>query len=381
MIKEVGKVEENANLREKIIAFVNEEVLPGADQRFADAVFPTEIVKKMGEQGLLRIGIPREYGGYGRNCMDFTVLMEEMAKACASTAVSLIPTYQVRWALLEFGSEEQKDDYIPQLTDGSKISAFAVTEKGAGSDVRAMKTRATHVGEGYVLNGVKSYITNGAQADILLVLAQTEEAGISAFIVEKGAVGYSTGRGHNSFGLRGGPHVDLIFNDCYVPAKNLVGKEGEGIKVVLKTLNFSRVGASSISIGIARAALEGAIDYAKNRSLFGGKVTDLQGLRWRIAELSTRLEAAKLLRDQAALIHDRGGSAVQAASMAKLFATQVATEIALETIQIVGASAVMEGSPYKRYLLDAKAYQIAGGSSEVLLNTIAGFILGKPDGK
>jgi len=368
-----NKLEE---LRLKVAGFAEKNVRPGASKRFQKFEFPREIFSKMGEAGITKTGFPREYGGDDTGCREFAVVMEEIARADSSAAVMLIPVYQVGRSILGFGSEEQKAAYLPPIIEGKKVGAFAVTETNAGSDVRALRTRAEKVNGGYLLNGKKAHITNAIDADIYIVFAQAGE-GLSAFIVEKGTEGFQTGNRELSMGFRGGYHGELIFKDCFVKEGNLLGEEGQGLKIVLETLNYSRVGAASVSIGIARAALDEAILYARERELFGKRLIDFQGQRWRIAELLTKLEAAKLLRDQAAQKHDKREKVVKEASMAKLFCTRVATEVVLEAIQIVGSHGVMVNEAFQRYLLDAKSYEIAGGSSETLLNTIANFSLGK----
>lgn len=366
---------EQTRFRQQVLEFVETEVKPQADHRFKEGKFPLDIYKKMYSASLLNIGIPAEYGGGGQGCRGFTILSEEIAIACALTAVTIIPYYQVAMALLMFGTEEQKAKFLFPLIQKGKIASFAVTEQLAGSDVRSMQTRATLEEKGYIINGSKSYITNGSSADIFIVFTKTSEDGLTAFILERGHPGFTVDGGVDSIGLRSGQHVTLMFNNCIVSTENLLGQVGKGLNIILRTLNYSRIGAASISIGIGRAAFEEALKYARGRTITGKSIIDFQGWRWRLAESATMLDAAVLLRDKATFLTDQGINAAKEAAMAKLHASRFATKLCLESMQMVGAPAVIVGSPFERYLLDAKSYELAGGSGEVLLNTVATLFL------
>ncbi len=293
----------------------------------------------------------------------------------AAVGVSLITIFQAQTMLRRFGAESLKKRYLPQFTDGL-LSSYALTEANHGSDIRKLDTGARREGDEWVIKGEKHFITSGSAAEFFIILAQTEN-GVSVFAVPREAEGVSIYKGPNSatFGLRNGPHMNVVFDDVRLPLDHLVGEEGKGVRQAATVLNYSRTLAGAISLGIARAAYEGALAFARDRIAFDSRVLEFQGIQWYFADMLTEIDAARLLIYRAAEALDRNEQIARWGSEAKLKASTVATQVATQAAQICGAYGIMENAPFGRYLRDAKAYEIAGGSNEILKNTIGKFLI------
>lgn len=351
--------------------FVAREIAPHADAIDRDDVYPTEIIRKLAKAGYTAVFMPEETGGGGRDYRHALTVFEEVSTASAAVGISLITILQAQTILRFFGPDSLKARYLPQLADGL-ISSYALTEANHGSDIRSLDTKAELRDGRWHLTGEKHFITSGSAAEFFIILAQTP-VGVSAFAVPADAKGVSSYIGRNSatFGLRNGPHVNLVLDDVTLPADHLVGVEGKGVRAAVTTLDYSRTVAAGISVGIARAAFDQALAHTQNRVIFDGKVFDKQGIQWYFADMLSSIDAARLLAYRAADALDAGVDITRYPSEAKLFAGRTATEVASLCIQVCGAYGVMENAPYGRFLRDAKAYEIAGGSAETLKNTIA----------
>jgi butyryl-CoA dehydrogenase len=303
--------EEQEMIRKMIRDFAEKDVAPLAAELDEKGEVPFENIKTMSRMGLMGLTAPEEYGGGGADTLSYVIVIEELSKACSSTAIVMaVQNSLVNYGLVKFGTEEQKQKYLPKLVTGEWISAFALTEPGAGSDAAAQLTTAVRDGDFYVLNGTKHFITNGGIADMVIVFAMTSKRrgarGISAFIVEKTFPGFSVGKAENKMGIRGSNTSELIFEDCRVPAENLLGKEGRGFRIAMIALDAGRIGVGAQAVGIAQAAFEAAVEYAKTREQFGAPISSFQAIQWMIADMATRIEAARLLVYQAALKKDAG---------------------------------------------------------------------------
>jgi len=359
---------------EQIAQFTREHVSPVADQLDRDDVYPTDILKRMAKEGLSSITLPREYGGQQKGFADAVALFEEVSVGSAAVGVSLITTFQAQTLLNLFGSESLKRRYLPQFCDGM-LASYALTEANHGSDIRTLDTKAVRDGDHWRLDGEKSFITSASAAEFFLVLAQSD-AGVSAFAVPRQTPGVELYAGENSatFGLRNGPHLNMRLRGVEIPLDHLVGTEGKGVRQAVTTLDYSRTLAAAISIGIARAAFDAALVYTSRRAAFDRKVIDFQGIQWYFAEMLAELDAARLLVYRAADALDAHEDIDRYGSAAKLVASEVATKVASQAIQVCGAYGVQESTSFGRYLRDAKAYEIAGGSKEVLKNTLAKYL-------
>jgi len=360
--------------------FAEKDVAPLAAELDEKGEVPFENIKTMGRLGLLGLTAPEEYGGCGADTISYVIAIEELSKACASTAIVMaVQNSLVNYGLAKFGTEEQKQKYLTRLVTGEWIGAFALTEPGAGSDAAAQRTTAVRDGDDYVLNGSKCFITNGGFADVVIVFAMTDKSrgtrGISAFIVEKTFPGFSVGKEENKMGIRGTNTSELIFEDCRVPAENLLGKEGQGFKIAMVTLDAGRIGVGAQAVGIAQAAFEAAAEYAKTREQFGGPISRLQAIQWMIADMATRIEAARLLVYNAALKKDSGERFTKEAAMAKLYASETAAFVVDCALQIHGGYGYMKEYPVERYYRDARITRIYEGTSEIQRLVIANQVL------
>jgi isovaleryl-CoA dehydrogenase len=329
---------------------------------------------KMAEMGLLGATISEEYGGAGMGCTESTLIMEELGKACASTTLSyLAHAILCTNNLFENASAEQKKKYLPPLISGEKLGAMAMTEPEAGSDALGLRTRAERKGSKYILNGSKTYITNGPYADVFVVYAKTgpSKKEISTFIVEKGFPGFRVGRKLKKMGMRASPTSELSFENCEVPVENLVGHENESVSHMMRNLNIERITISGISLGIAQASLDYSVGYAKERRQFGTPLSQFQMIQERLAEMATEITAARTLVFQSAKSYDKGDREMALGSMAKLFTAQMATRAAMESIQILGGYGYMKEYPVERYLRDAKLMEIGAGTNEIMRIIIA----------
>jgi alkylation response protein AidB-like acyl-CoA dehydrogenase len=351
--------------------FARTRVDPLAAELDREDLYPLDLVRFTAERGWNAMTLDAAYGGGGRPMTELLAVFEELSVASPILGISLITIFQSQRCIEMYGQESLKEQYLPRYADGLPAS-FALTEDGHGSDIRHLDTKASRSGTGWVLTGEKAFITSGAAAELFVVLAESE-SGVSTFAVPKDARGVSTYEGEHAetFGLRNGPHVNLVLDDVEVPADHLIGTEGRGLKQVMTTLANSRTLAAGISLGIARAAFDGALSYVNERDAFGTKVLDFQGIQWYFAQLAAEIDAARLLSYEAARDLDAGRDIARSSSEAKLLAAALATRTAATAVQVCGAHGTRENQPFGRYLRDAKAYEVAGGSAEVLKNTVA----------
>lgn len=361
--------EEQLMMRNMVRDFAKAEIEPFIPQMEAGE-FPRDILTKMGELGLMGITAPENYGGADMDFTSYIIAIHELSKVSAVIGVILsVHTSVGTNPILYFGNDDQKKKYVPKLASGEYIGAFCLTEPNAGSDAGSLKTRAVKDGDDYVINGSKVFITNGGEADVYIVFASTELAlgsrGISAFIVEKGTPGFIVGKDERKMGLHGSRTVQLTFENMRISADNLLGAEGEGFKIAMANLDVGRIGIAAQSLGIAEAALEAATAYAKERVQFGKPISAQQGVGFKLADMATAVEAAKLLVYRAADLRGKGLPCGKEASMAKLFASQTAMDTAIDAVQIFGGYGYTEDYPVERYFRDAKVTQIYEGTSEI----------------
>lgn len=361
--------EEQEMMRKMVRDFAQTEIAPFVE-KMEEGEFPREILKKMGELGLMGIPVPEEYGGSEMDFISYIIAIHEISKVSATVGVILsVHTSVGTNPILYFGTEEQKGKYVPKLAAGEYLGAFCLTEPSAGSDAASLKTRAVKKDGHYVLNGSKVFITNGGEADVYIVFASTNpEAGpkgVSAFIVEKDTPGFIVGKDEHKMGLYGSRTVQLTFEDMKVPEENLLGQEGEGFKIAMSNLDSGRIGIAAQALGIAEAALEAATDYAKERVQFGKPIAAQQGVGFKLADMATSVEAAKLLIYRAAQLRSEGQKCGIEASMAKLFTSRAAVEVTTEAIQVFGGYGYTKEYPVERYFRDAKVTEIYEGTSEI----------------
>lgn len=374
--------EEQNMIQAMVRDFAREVILPTASERDKTGEFPAENIKKMGELGLMGMNVPLEYNGAGVDTVSYSVALQEVAYACASTAVIMSVHNSVACGpIYLFGSDYLKETYLKPLAAGEKIGSFALTEAGAGSDPVSQKAKAVRDGDSYVINGTKMFITTGKNSDLTVVTAYTDRdkkhRGISAFVVEKGTPGFHVGKEEEKMGLRASDTVELIFEDCRVPFENRLGNEGDGFIIAMASLDGGRIGIASQSVGLAQACLEGAISYAKERVQFGRPISHFQGLRWMVADMATQLEAARLLTFNAAAMRDRGEKITEAASMAKLFASEMANRVAYQALQIHGGYGYISEFPVERYYRDVRVFTIYEGTSEIQRKVIANHVFAR----
>jgi acyl-CoA dehydrogenase len=361
--------EEQEMMRKMVRDFAEKEIAPFVD-RMEKGEFPREILRKMGELGLMGIPVPEKYGGAEMDFVSYIIAINEISRVSATVGVILsVHTSVGTNPILYFGSDEQKQRFLPKLASGEYLAAFCLTEAGSGSDAKSMKSRAVKKGEHYVINGSKMFITNGGEADVYIVFASTNPElgsnGISAFIVEKNSPGLVIGKDEHKMGLHGSRTVQLTFEDMHVPVENLLGKEGEGFKIAMANLDVGRIGIAAQALGIAEAALEAAANYAKERQQFGKPIAAQQGIGFKLADMATNVEAARLLLYRAADLRAQGMKCGMEASIAKLFTSKTAVETAIEAIQVFGGYGYTEDYPVERYFRDAKVTEIYEGTSEI----------------
>ncbi|MGM0901423.1 MAG: acyl-CoA dehydrogenase [Bacillota bacterium] len=361
--------EEQEMMRKMVQDFSEKEVAPFVE-RMEAGEFPKSILQKMGELGLMGIPIPEEYGGSGMDFTSYIIAIEEISKVSATLGVILsVHTSVGTNPILYFGTEEQKQKYIPKLASGEYLGAFCLTEPSAGSDAASLKTRAVKQGGDYILNGSKVFITNGGEADTYIVFASTNpnagSKGITAFIVDKNTPGLVIGKNEHKMGLNGSKTVQLTFEDMRVPLENRLGAEGEGFKIALANLDVGRIGIAAQALGIAGAALEASIAYAQERKQFGKPIAMHQGVGFKLADMATAVEASKLLIYRAAHLRQKGEKCGKEASMAKLFASKTAVDVTTEAIQVFGGYGYTKDYPVERYFRDAKVTEIYEGTSEI----------------
>jgi acyl-CoA dehydrogenase len=361
--------EEQEMMRKMVRDFAENEIAPFVE-RMEQGEFPREILRKMGELGLMGIPVPEKYGGAEMDFVSYIIAINEISRVSATVGVILsVHTSVGTNPILYFGSDEQKQRFLPKLASGEYLAAFCLTEAGSGSDAKSMKSRAVKKDDHYVINGSKMFITNGGEADVYIVFASTNPGlgsnGISAFIVEKNSPGLVIGKDENKMGLHGSRTVQLTFEDMRVPVENLLGEEGEGFKIAMANLDVGRIGIAAQALGIAEAALEAAVNYAKERQQFGKPIAAQQGIGFKLADMATNVEAARLLLYRAADLRAQGMKCGMEASIAKLFTSKTAVETAIEAIQVFGGYGYTEDYPVERYFRDAKVTEIYEGTSEI----------------
>lgn len=366
---ELRFTEEQEMMRKMVRDFAQTEIAPFIEN-MEEGEFPRKILKKMGELGLMGIPVPEKYGGSEMDFTSYIIAINELSKVSATVGVILsVHTSVGTNPILYFGTEEQKQKYVPKLAAGEYLGAFCLTEPSAGSDAASLKTRAIKDGDHYVINGSKVFITNGGEADVYIVFASTNpdarSKGVTAFIVEKNTPGLIIGKDEHKMGLHGSRTVQLTFEDMRVPAENLLGVEGEGFKIAMANLDVGRIGIASQALGIAEAALEAATAYAAERVQFGKPIAAQQGIGFKLADMATSVEAAKLLVYRAADLRGKGIKCGMEASMAKLFASRTAVEVTTDAIQVFGGYGYTEDYPVERYFRDAKVTEIYEGTSEI----------------
>jgi len=363
---------EHEDLRTWARDFATREVAPVAEKIDRTDEYPRDLMKKMANYGLLGIGTPKEYGGLGLDLVSAVVVAEEIAKVSLSAGLIIgVQNGLVAFPISEFGTKEQKEKYLPKLVSGEILGCYGLTEPGAGSDAANIQTKAVKGPDGsYTLNGSKIWISQAYHADVAVLFTRTGApadgaAGMTAFIVDKGTPGFSVGSKLEVIGMRGTGTAELVFKDCAVPAANMLGSPGDGFLIAMTVLNQGRVGAAAAALGIAGAALEAAVEYSKKRILFNRPLARMEAIRFMIADMATRLEAARLLTYRAAYLRDTGADYVKEASMAKVFATETAVWVCERAIQIHGGIGLSKLLPLERYLRDAKILDIIEGTSEV----------------
>ncbi len=372
--------EEQVMIRNMIREFAEKEIAPLAAELDEKELYPAETLKKLASLGILGTIIPTEYGGAGLDNVTYALVIEEISRKCASTGVvTSVHNSLTAWPLIKYGTEEQKKKYLPILASGEKIGAFGGTEANAGTDLGAMATTAVLKDEKYIINGSKMFITSGPRAGIIIVFAVTDkEAGarvISAFIVDDTFKGYSAGPPLEKMGIRGSLTSELIFEDMEVPKENMLGKEGAGFKMALSTLDGGRIGIASQAVGIAQAALDESIEYAMQRQQFGKPIAKFQAIQWMIAEMATKIEAARYLVYHASYKKDIGERYSKEAAMAKLFASETAGEVTSMAVQVHGGYGYTKEYTVERLFRDAKITELYEGTSEVMKMVIAGSLL------
>ncbi|MFH0777132.1 MAG: acyl-CoA dehydrogenase [Candidatus Eisenbacteria bacterium] len=360
--------------------FAEKEIAPVAAQLDKDEKFPTELVKKLGQLGMMGMTIPIEYGGGGVDTLSYIVALEQVARACASTGIIMsVNNSLVCCPIHEFGTDAQQKKYLVPLAKGEKLGAFSLTEPNAGTDAGNQQTTAVDAGDHYVLNGTKIFVTNGDVADTIIITASTDKAkgakGISAFLVEKGWPGFKVGSIEHKLGIRASGTAELVLTDLKVPKENVLGSPGDGFKIALRALDGGRIGVAAQALGIAQAALEVAVKYAKQRVQFGKTIAEFQAVQWMIAEMAVDVEAARLLVYRAAVAKDTKKVFSKEAAMAKLFASQIASRCASDAIQIHGGYGYSREYPCERHYRDARITQIYEGTSEVQKMVIAAMVL------
>ena len=368
--------EEQLAVRDAARDFAQNELLPGVIERDENQQFPTEQIKKLGELGFLGMMVDSKYNGSGMDTVSYVLAMEEISKVDASCSVVMsVNNSLVCWAIEKFGTEEQKQKYLTRLTTGEIIGAFCLSEPEAGSDATSQRTTAEDKGDHYLVNGTKNWITNGGTASVYIVMAQTDvekkHKGINAVIIESGAEGFTVGPKENKLGIRGSDTHSLMFQDVKVPKENRIGADGFGFSLAMQVLNGGRIGIASQALGIASGALELATAYAKERKAFGKTISEHQGIQFKLSEMATSIEAARLMCLQAAAKKDAGENFVKEAAMAKLFASKTAMDVTVEAVQIHGGYGFVKEFHVERLMRDAKITQIYEGTSEIQKIVIA----------
>jgi hypothetical protein len=372
--------EDQEQLRREIRDFAMREIAPNVMRWDEASEFPTDVVKQLGQMGLLGVIFPVEYGGAGLGYVDYVLAIEELSAVDGSVGIVVaahnsLCTNHIFLA----GNEEQRRKYVPRLASGEWLGAWGLTEPGSGSDAGAARTTAVRKGDSWILNGNKTFITNGHYADVAVVIAVTEREqgthGLSAFVVERGTPGFRPGKKENKLGLRASDTSELIFEDCEIPQENLLGKLGEGFVDSMRVLDGGRISIAALSLGIGRGALDASVKYVKERRQFGKAIAEFQGIQWKLADMATELDAARLLTQRAAVLKDAGQRVTRESSMAKLYASEVAVRICDEAVQLHGGYGFIKDYPAEKFYRDVKLCTIGEGTSEIQRMVIAREIL------
>src|SRR5690349_12577882 len=369
-------------IRDTVRQFMETEVRPLVKELEREEKFPLEIIKKLGEMGCCGMLVPEEWGGPGLDTVSYVLMLEEVSRVYTAMSTALgVTNSAVQAPLLQFGNDAQKKKYLRRLASGEILGSFCLTEAAAGSDAAGIQATATRSGAGYKLSGAKTWVTNGSDAGVYIVFAKTDPAaggkGITAFLVEPAFKGFKIGRHEDKMGQRSSPSVEILLNDCEVPACNRLGQEGEGLKIALTALDGGRIGIAAQAVGLAQGALDESIKYAKSRRAFGKSIADFQAIQWMIADMQTEIEAARGLTYYAAWLKDSGKPLGSAASKAKLYAGEMANRVAYKAVQIHGSVGYSRESDVERMYRDARVITIYEGTSEVQKLIIARDLLGK----
>jgi len=371
--------EDQTAILDAVREFCEGELAPRAKEVDEAACWPADNVRKLGELDLMGIPVPEEYGGMGMDFLTWAAVGEELSRACTTTGAVFGAHVLCVFPIMTFGTEEQKQKYLTPLARGEHIGAFGLTEPGAGSDAAAVSTRAQADGDDYILNGTKIFISNGGEAQTYVIIASTNPQrgvrGLSAFIVEKGTPGFEFGKDEKKMAFPSLPNRELIFTDCRVPKANLLGREGSGFLVAMRTLGVGRIGMATGAVGLARAALEAAVPYSRQRKQFGQPISSFQAIQFTLADMATQVEAARLLTWRAAWLKDQGKPFEKEAAMAKLFASEVAMRVTTKAVQVFGGYGYTREFPVERYMREAKLFEIVEGTSEVQRMVIANHVI------
>jgi butyryl-CoA dehydrogenase len=372
--------EEQQQVRDLCRKFADEELAPNAKRWDEEHHFPREAVQKLAELGLLAVAVPPEWGGAGMDAVSYAVAMEEISRGCAGTGVIMSVNNSLYCdPVLKYGTDEQKREFLAPFARGEKIGCFALTEPMSGSDAAEMQTTASVRGDDYVLSGSKNYITNGPQADVVLVFAMTDKSkahrGISAFLVPSDVGGFTRGKPDDKVGIRASGSCSIFFEDCAIPKRFRLGQEGEGFKIAMSTLDGGRIGIAAQALGIARAGYEEAVAYAKDRKAFGQPIASFQAIQFMLADMATEIDAARLLIWRAASLKDKGVRYSAEAAMAKLFASEMAERVTSKAIQVHGGLGYMKECPAERHWRDSRITQIYEGTSEIQRMVISSALL------
>ncbi len=372
--------EEERMIQKTACDFARKDIAAVVDESNRDGVFRDEIYRKLAELGFMGMTMPEEYGGVGFSNLSLALTLEEISRVCPSTAIAVsVHNSLANYIIYRWGSDALKEKYLPRMTSGEAIGVYALTEPNAGSDVAAISMAAVRDGDDYVLNGSKIFISTGDKAGVIILIARTNPTGrsrgLTAFVVEPEFPGFSVGKVEHKMGMKASTTVELVFQDCRVPASNVIGEEGQGIQIALGSLDGGRIGIAAQSIGIAQTALDEAVLFARERVQFGKRIADFQATRWKIADMATNLEAARLLVYRAARLRDAGDYCSKQASMAKLFASRIANEAVYDAMQIHGGVGYTEEFKIERFFRDARVLEIYEGTSEIQRIVIAKKIL------
>ncbi len=372
--------EEQRMIRDLTRDIAEKKVIPARAELDEKEEFPREIMRVLADSDLFRLVIPEEYGGFGKGVLEFCLVVEELSRACAGVSISYAASGLGMIPFILFGNDEQRKKYLPDLATGEKLAAFALTEAEAGSDASNIKMIATKDGDSYVLNGRKQWITNAGEADTYVVICMTDKEkgsrGASAFVVEKGQEGFSFGKKEKKMGIRSSATGELLFDECRVPSENLIGKQGLGFVIALRTLDMSRPAVGAQAVGIAQGAIEAAIDFARQRVQFGQPVVSFQAVQHMLADMAMQTEAAKALMYNTAMLIDSGEKNFSKYSaMSKCFASDVAMKVTTDAVQICGGSGYMRDYPVEKMMRDAKITQIYEGTNQIQRNVIASALI------